>query len=36
MYQNDPVKVLTGEVRLSYVHLTTPICRSCITSGTGV
>lgn len=24
MYQNDPVKVLTGEVRLSYVHLTTP------------
>ena len=24
MYQNDPMKVLTGEVRLSYVHLTTP------------
>lgn len=24
MYQNDPLKVLTGEVRLSYVHLTTP------------
>lgn len=24
MYQNDAVKVLTGEVRLSYVHLTTP------------
>ncbi len=24
MYQNDPVKVLTGEVRLSYVSLTEP------------
>lgn len=24
MYQNDPVKVLTGEVRLSYVHLVEP------------
>ena len=24
MYQNDPCKVLTGEVRLSYCHLTTP------------
>lgn len=24
MYQNDPLKVLTGEVRLSYVHLVTP------------
>ena len=24
MYQNDPMKVLTGEVRLSYCHLTTP------------
>ena len=24
MYQNDPNKVLTGEVRLSYAHLTTP------------
>jgi hypothetical protein len=24
MYQNDPQKVLTGKVRLSYVHLTTP------------
>lgn len=24
MYQNDPVKVLTGECRLSYCHLTTP------------
>ncbi|MBQ8511349.1 MAG: DUF2815 family protein [Clostridia bacterium] len=24
MYQNDPMKVLTGEVRLSYAHLTTP------------
>lgn len=24
MYQNDPVKVLTGEVRLSYCNLTTP------------
>ncbi len=24
MYQNDPMKVLTGEVRLSYVHLTEP------------
>ena len=24
MYQNDPAKVLTGEVRLSYVHLTEP------------
>lgn len=24
MYQNDPMKCLTGEVRLSYVHLTQP------------
>lgn len=24
MYQNDPAKVLTGEVRLSYVHLIEP------------
>ena len=24
MYQNDPMKVLTGEVRLSYANLTTP------------
>lgn len=24
MYQNDPMKVLTGEVRLSYVHLSAP------------
>ncbi len=24
MYQNDPAKVLTGEVRLSYVHLVEP------------
>lgn len=24
MYQNDSMKVLTGEVRLSYTHLTTP------------
>ena len=24
MYQNDPLKVLTGEVRLSYCNLTTP------------
>lgn len=24
MYQNDPTKVLTGEVRLSYVHLIEP------------
>ena len=24
MYQNDTMKVLTGEVRLSYCHLTTP------------
>lgn len=24
MYQNDPMKVLTGEVRLSYVNLVTP------------
>ena len=24
MYQNDPMKVLTGEVRLSYAHLTAP------------
>ena len=24
MYQNDPMKVLTGEVRLSYCSLTTP------------
>jgi len=24
MYQNDPMKVLTGEVRLSYVNLTEP------------
>jgi hypothetical protein len=24
MYQNDAMKVLTGEVRLSYAHLTTP------------
>lgn len=24
MYQNDPMKVLTGECRLSYAHLTTP------------
>lgn len=24
MYQNDPCKVLTGEVRLSYANLTTP------------
>lgn len=24
MYQNDPVKVLTGECRLSYVHLVEP------------
>lgn len=24
MYQNDPCKVLTGEVRLSYAHLTEP------------
>ena len=24
MYQNDPMKVLTGEVRLSYCNLTTP------------
>ncbi|GHV36263.1 hypothetical protein FACS1894187_10580 [Synergistales bacterium] len=24
MYQNDPMKVLTGEVRLSYVTVTTP------------
>lgn len=24
MYQNDPMKVLTGEVRLSYAHLSTP------------
>ena len=24
MYQNDPVKVLTGEVRLSYLTVTTP------------
>lgn len=24
MYQSDPMKVLTGEVRLSYCHLTTP------------
>lgn len=24
MYQNDPMKVLTNEVRLSYAHLTTP------------
>lgn len=24
MYQNDPLKVLTGEVRLSYANLTTP------------
>ena len=25
MYQNIPTKVLTGEVRLSYVNLTTPV-----------
>lgn len=24
MYQNDPLKVLTGEVRLSYCNLVTP------------
>lgn len=24
MYQNIPSKVLTGEVRLSYEHLSTP------------
>ncbi|MEI6580217.1 MAG: DUF2815 family protein [Eubacteriales bacterium] len=24
MYQNDPLKVLTGKVRASYAHLTTP------------
>lgn len=24
MYQNDPQRVLTGEVRLSYVNLVTP------------
>lgn len=24
MYQNDPMKVLTGEVRLSYCNLTAP------------
>ncbi len=24
MYQNDPMKVLTGEVRLSYCILTSP------------
>lgn len=24
MYQNDPMKVLTGECRLSYAHLTAP------------
>ena len=24
MYQNDAMKVLTGEVRLSYANLTTP------------
>ncbi len=24
MYQNDPMKVLTGEVRLSYANLTPP------------
>ena len=24
MYQNDPMKVLTGECRLSYCNLTTP------------
>ena len=24
MYNNDPMKVLTGKVRLSYCHLTTP------------
>ena len=24
MYQNDAMKVLTNEVRLSYVHLTAP------------
>lgn len=24
MYQNDPMKVLTGEVRISYANLTTP------------
>ena len=24
MYQNDPVKVLTGECRLSYVSVITP------------
>ena len=28
MYQNDPMKVLTGEVRLSYVHLTEPYANS--------
>ena len=27
MYQNDPMKVLTGEVRLSYCNLTTPQSR---------
>ena len=24
MYQNDPMKVLTGECRLSYVNVVTP------------
>ena len=24
VYQNDPMKVLTGECRLSYCNLTTP------------
>ena len=28
MYQNDPMKVLTGEVRLSYVHLAEPYVNS--------
>lgn len=28
MYQNDPMKCLTGEVRLSYVHLTQPYANS--------
>ena len=28
MYQNDPLKCLTGEVRLSYVHLTQPYANS--------
>lgn len=28
MYQNDPMKCLTGEVRFSYVHLTQPYANS--------